>query len=137
MIKAGKEGKGLAIDRGDYFEEIPAITVIVDGGWSKHTHRNSYNAKSGVGIIIGQATGKLLYIGVKNRYRTACTHGIPTDQHICYKNWEESSSEMEPDIILEGFKQVEEVHGVRYKRFVGDGDSSVYPILFQNVPQWG
>ena len=137
MIKAGKEGKGLAIDRGDYFEEIPAITVIVDGGWSKHTHRNSYNAKSGVGIIIGQATGKLLYIGVKNKYCTACAHGIPADQHICYKNWQESSPEMEPDIILEGFKQVEEVHGVRYKRFVGDGDSSVYPILFQNVPQWG
>ena len=36
---------------------------------------------------------------------------------------------MEPDIILEGFKQAEEVHAVRYKRFVGDGDSSVYPTL--------
>ena len=111
--------------------------MIVDGRWSKCSHHHSYNAKSGVGIIIGQATGKLLYIGVKNRYRTACTHGIPTDQHICYKNWEESSSEMEPDIILEGFKQVEEVHGVRYKRFVGDGDSSGYPTLVQNVPGWG
>ena len=137
MVEAGKEEKRLAEERGDYHEGVPAITVVVDGGWSKRSHRHSYNAKSGVGIIIGQATGKLLHIGVRNKYCTACTQGVPQGQHICYKNWDESSSEMEPDIILEGFKQAEEVHGVRYKRFVGDGDSSVYPTLIENVPGWG
>ena len=137
MAEAGKEEKRLAEERGDYHEGVPAVTVIVDGGWSKRSHRHSYNAKSGVGVIIGQATGKLLYIGVRNKYCTACTQGIPPDQHTCYKNWDESSSEMEPDIILEGFKQAEQVHGVRYKRFVGDGDSSVYPTLIENVPGWG
>ena len=54
-----------------------------------------------------------------------------------YKNWDGSSSEMEMDIILEGFLEAERVHGVRYTRVVGDGDSSVYPTLVQNVPQWG
>ena len=137
MAEAGKEEKRLAEERGDYHEGVPAITVIVDGGWSKRSHRHSYNAKSGVGIIVGQATGKLLYIGVRNKYCTACTQGVPPDQHTCYKNWDESSSEMEPDIILEGFKQAEQVHGVRYKRFVGDGDSSVYPTLIENVLGWG
>ncbi len=137
MVEAGKEEKRLAEERGDFNEGVPAITVIVDGGWSKRSHRHSYNAKSGVGIIIGQATGKLLYIGMRNKYCTACTQGIPVEQHNCYKNWNESSSQMEPDIILEGFKQAEEVHGVRYTRFVGDGDSSVYPTLIQNVPGWG
>ena len=137
MVKAGKEEKQLAIERGDYLEGVPAITVIVDGGWSKRSHCHSYNAKSGVGIIIGQATGKLLHIGVRNKYCSACTRGVPVDQHVCYKNWDKSSSEMEPDIILEGFKQAEKVHEVRYKRFVGDGDSSVYPTLIQNVPGWG
>ena len=29
------------------------------------------------------------------------------------------------------------MHGVCYTRFVGDGDSSVYPTLLQNVPGWG
>ena len=137
MAEAGKEEKRLAEEREDYHEGVPAITVIVDGGWSKRSHRHSYNAKSGVGIIIGQATGKLLYIGVRNKYCTACMQGVPPNQHACYKNWDESSSEMEPDIILEGFKQAEQVHGVRYKRFVGDGDSSVYPTLIENVPGWG
>ena len=137
MVEAGKEEKKLAEERADFHEGVPAITVIVDGGWSKRSHRHSYNAKSGVGIIIGQATGKLLHIGVRNKYCTACTQGVPLEQHSCYKNWSESSSQMEPDIILEGFKQAEAVHGVRYIRFVGDGDSSVYPMLIQNVPGWG
>ena len=137
MIQAGKEEKRLAEERGDFCEGVPAITVIVDGGWSKRSHRHSYNAKSGVGIIIGHATGKLLHNGVRNKYCTACTQGIPLDQHTCYKNWDKSSSEMETDIILEGFQQAERVHGVRYKRFVGDGNSSVHPTLIANVSGWG
>ncbi len=44
---------------------------------------------------------------------------------------------MEPDIIVEGFKEAERVHGLRYTRFIGDGDSSVHPTLLQSVPVWG
>ncbi len=44
---------------------------------------------------------------------------------------------MEADIIVEGFLEAERVHGVRYMKFVGDGDSSVNPTLVQNVPVWG
>ena len=130
-------GEEAAEESGSYHDGVPAITVIVDGGWSKRSHKHSYNAKSGVGIIIGQKTGKLLHIGVRNKYCTACTQGIPQEQHACYKNWDASSSEMETNIILEGFKLAEQVHGVRYTRFIGDGDSSVYPTLIQNVPGWG
>ena len=137
MADAGREEKRLAEERGDFHEGVPAITVIVDGGWSKRSHRHSYNAKSGVGIIIGQATGKLLHIGVRNKYCTACTQGHSPDQHSCFKNWDKSSSEMEADIILEGFKEAEQAHGVRYLRFIGDGDSSVHPTLIQCVPRWG
>ena len=137
MVEAGQEEKKLAEERGDFHQGVPAITVVVDAGWSKRSHRYSYNAKSGVGIIVGQATGKLLYIGVRNKYCTACTQGVPRERHECFKNWEQSSSEMEPDIILEGFKQAERVHGVRYIRFVGDGDSAVYPTLIQCLPGWG
>ena len=36
-------------------------TVIVDGGWCKRSHRHTYNAKSGVGVIIGFYTHTLVY----------------------------------------------------------------------------
>lgn len=137
MVEAGKEEKRLAEERGDFHDGVPAISVILDGGWSKRSHRHSYNAKSGVGVIIGQETGKILFIGVRNKYCTACKQGVAPENHTCYKNWTKSSSEMEADIILDGFKQAESVHGVRYTRFIGDGDSSVEATLVQGVPVWG
>ncbi len=40
------------------------------------------------------------------------------------------------DGILEGFLEAESVHGLRYTRFIGDGDSLVHSALIQSVP-WG
>ncbi len=134
MAEAGREEKQLAEERGDFHEGIPAITVIVGSGWSKRSHKHSYNGKSGVAIIIGKETRKLLHIGVRNKYCAACAQGL---NHACFKNWNRSSSEMETDILLEGFSEAERIHGVRYIRFIGDGDSSVYPTLLQGVLGWG
>ena len=41
---------------GCYHNVMPAITVVIDAGWSKQSHQHSYNAKSGVGVIFGAAT---------------------------------------------------------------------------------
>ena len=137
MLEAGREERRLAEERGSYHEGVPAIDVIVDGGWSKRSHKHSYNALSGVAIIVGRATGKLLHIGVRNKFCSACAQNIPTDKHQCFKNWDASSSEMETDVIVEGFCEAERVHGVRYTTVIGDGDSSVYPTLIEQVPGWG
>ena len=64
MIAAGEEENKLAMARGDFHQGIPAITVVVDGGWSKRSHKHSYNAKSGVALIFGQCTKKLLFLGM-------------------------------------------------------------------------
>lgn len=52
MMEAAEE-KRLAIEKGSFHEGVPAIYIS-----------HSYNAKSGVGIIIGAKTRKILYIGV-------------------------------------------------------------------------
>ena len=44
---------------------------------------------------------------------------------------------MEGDIVLEGFLQAEFKHGLRYMRVIGDGDSSVFSRIEQEVPGWG
>lgn len=81
------------------------------------------------------STHKILYVGVRNKECAACAQGIR--DHICFKNWNESSSAMERDKILEGFKQSESNHRLRYVKFIGDGDSSVFPTLISEVPGWG
>ena len=137
MPEAGQEEKKIAEENGRFHEGVPAVAVIVDEGWSKHSHKHSYNAKSGVAIIIGKETGKLLFIGIRNKYCHACALGGKEKDHTCFCNWDASSSEMETDIVLEGFMEAERVHGVHYTKFIGDGDSSVYPTLLTSVPGWG
>ena len=141
MKESAEEEKKIAIQKGSYHEEVPAITVIVDAGWSKRSHKHSYNAKSGVGIIVGMQTKKLLHVGVRNKYCSVCaraeTQGEEPSQHECHRNWVGPSSSMESDIIVQGFREAESKYGLRYTKFVGDGDSSVYPSLVTGVPQWG
>ncbi|XP_076081060.1 uncharacterized protein LOC143051967 [Mytilus galloprovincialis] len=136
MLSAGQEERLLAIDRKDFHEEVPAITVITDGGWSKRTHKHSYNAAGGVAIIIGKETKKLLHIGVRNKYCYICSTNN-TKEHTCFKNWDQDSQSMESDVILQGFLEAEKKHGVRYMRIVGDGDSSVFAKIREEVPGWG
>lgn len=141
MREAAEEEKRIAINKRSYHDGVPAISVIVDGGWSKRSHKHSYNAKSGVGIIIGCETKKLLHIGVRNKYCSVCAQkgkdNTSHREHNCYKNWEGSSSSMESDIILDGFKEAEIKYGLRYTTFTADGDTLVYPNLITGVPMWG
>ena len=72
MSQAAKEEREHAIETYDYHRGVPAISVVADAGWSKHTHKHSYNAKSGVAVIFGAHTKKLLFMGVCNKYCCIC-----------------------------------------------------------------
>ena len=51
------------------------------------------------------------------------------------KNWSGSSTAMEADIIAAGFfRQSEAMHGVRYIKVIGDGDSSVLHTILITIP---
>jgi len=130
MKQAGIEDHEHAIQQGHYHQGVPAITVVVDAGWSKQTHKHTYIHCSIV--IFGCYTGKLLYVGVHNKF---CKQG-KKNPHTCFKNWREASASLESDIILVGFKAAEQQHGVRYINFI-NGDSSVHSTLVSGVPGWG
>ena len=142
LLIAGQKERQLAIEQGNYHNRVPAITVVVDAGWSKRSRKHSYNANSGVGVIFGAATKALLFIGIRNKYCSVCAissrnNVVPVPQHKCYHNWSSSSCSMEADIILEGFRQSENMHGLRYLWMIGDGDSSVYHSVVTGVPSYG
>ena len=46
IVEAGKAERENTIKSNSYFQGVPAIKVIVDGGWSKRSHKHGYNAKS-------------------------------------------------------------------------------------------
>nr|XP_018910970.1 PREDICTED: uncharacterized protein LOC109039769 [Bemisia tabaci] len=72
MMEAGKAERDISIRKGRFLEGMPVVTVIGDGGWSHRSYGHKYNAKSGVAVIIGKNTKRLLYIGVRNKYCSVC-----------------------------------------------------------------
>nr|XP_023028737.1 uncharacterized protein LOC111516867 [Leptinotarsa decemlineata] len=134
MEEAGKEEAELAKNLEEIDEnEVPFITVVADGAWSKRSYNVNYNAASSVGCIVGHRTGKLLYLGVRNKFCSTCDFynrkEVEIPQHKCFKNWIGTSTSMETDIIVEGFRSSITTHGLKYLTLVGDGDSSVYSKL--------
>lgn len=101
----------------------------------KRSYRNHHNSLSGVVTIVGFYTGKVLYIGVRNRYCTMCAREESRDEevktHTCYKNWTSSSSSMEEDIIPDGFQESMGMYDVKYGTLIADGDSSVYYTMLR------
>ena len=108
----------------------------MDGGWYKRSLKRCYNAMSGVAIIIGAETRKILYTGFRNKYCAACVKSIPPDKNKCYRNWNESSSQMETDIILEEFHEAERVHGVRYMSLLVMV-TALHSTVIENASGWG
>ncbi|KAE9524525.1 hypothetical protein AGLY_015113 [Aphis glycines] len=88
--------------------------------------------------IIGYNTKKVLYMGVRNKYCSICDkaklNGNAASAHVCFKNWDGTSTAMEADIIVEGFRQSIPIHSVIYNKLIGDGDSSVTKKLFMAKP---
>ena len=62
MKAAGREERQIAISKRQHHHHVPAITVIVDAGWSKRAHKHSYNALSCVGVIFGKETIRNFYL---------------------------------------------------------------------------
>ena len=87
MAKAGAEVKRISIEKGNFQEGIPAVTAICDGGWSKRTHKHSYNAYGGVGVIFGAETKKLLCMGKPPKNKA---ESIVTAKNVaCIGTWAE------------------------------------------------
>ena len=138
MAEAGQKENKRAIAANHFHQGVPLISVVADGGWSKRSHKHSYNAKSGVAVIFGLETKQLLFLGVRNKYCSICAvaehKGVSPAQHSCYRNWKSSSCAMESDIVAEGFRLSEATHGLCFLKMVGDGDSSIIATIRQAVP---
>ena len=131
-----EEEHELAIARSTTCLGDPAITVILNGGWSKSTHKNSYNAKSGVAIIIRYEMDKILCMGVWNKYCSVCaqaTDGKPPER-TCYKTG--MAPHRNGDRHRRGLQKCIEQHGVKYSKFIGDGDNSSVRYALVNSAPW-
>lgn len=142
MISAAKEEADAARLRGHINSDgTPMVPVEADCCWSKRSYKNQYNASSGVAAIVGHHTGKVLHIGVRNKYCVICARASTRKQepaaHKCNKNHTGSSSSMEPTILVEGFKSSIETRKLIYNTLIADGDASTYKNILESRPYPG
>ncbi|KMQ85339.1 hypothetical protein RF55_16179, partial [Lasius niger] len=70
MKMAGEIEKQLALEKNETMNGIPYITVVADGSWMKRSYGTAYDSLSGVGAIISYRTGKILFVGIRNKFCT-------------------------------------------------------------------
>lgn len=139
MVNAAKQEIEAAKSRGDVNSAgIAMIPVEADACWSKRSYKNNYSALSGVAAIIGENSGKVLHIGVRNKYCVICARankkGLPAKAHKCTKNHSGSSTSMEQAILVDGFKNSIRDRNLIYNILIADGDSSTYKSILESRP---
>jgi hypothetical protein len=130
--KAGEEELRIATEKGQLDADgNGCIAVAVDGSWAK----DGYESNSGMVVIYGLATGKLLFLTVRNKYCSICASGKKhSENSICFLNHKGSSGSMETLGILAGFNESVCMHKLKYTKYVSDNDSSVAKILREQAP---
>jgi hypothetical protein len=91
-------------------------------------------------VIIGAETKQILYYGVLGHNCAKCSAAERLKKepspHDCPRNFSGPSTAMEWNIIVSGFNSSLEMHGVRYKFFIADGDANVFYQIRTNC-QYG
>ncbi|KAK7575869.1 hypothetical protein V9T40_007204 [Parthenolecanium corni] len=146
MIEAGKEEAELAIRAGDVGKDgVPNVKVTADGCWARRSFGRNYASLGGTGVIVGLRTQKVLFMCILNKYCYKCSRresqktdftnsSVPVTDHVCFKNYEGASSNMEQVALVEGFCCSMQMHGVRYSHMVADGDSNVFKKILEANP---
>ena len=118
------------------------LTVSGDGSWKKR----GFNSLFGIATLIGNHTGKVIDCVIKSSYCNICTamrgklnsdefqDWYSTHENECDADDKGSAGKMEVDGILQMFCESEEKFGVRYRNYVGDGDSKTFTSILDKQP---
>lgn len=140
--------KAIEVEKATYFEEhkfndqnsspdqIAKIKASLDGSWATRSYGARYSSASGCGVIVGEKTGKIIYVGCRNKRCSVCTRnsrlGNVKGPHKCYRNYVGSSGGMEPDIMIKGFEELER-KGVWITTLITDGDSTTVARIKNSI----
>ena len=98
--------EGMLTDTGDdtFGPEAVDLVASYDMGWQRRSSGRAYNSKSGHGVLIGEATGKILNYGTRIVGCKQCDVNAKTGRnkmHDCRMNWNGSAKAMEADLAVE------------------------------------
>lgn len=130
--------------RGDSPQKFIDVDISGDGSWQ----RRGYSSFNGTFTTISLQTGKILDIEVMSRYCKACAlkedlrktdqnaydKWMKSHQAHCKLNHIGSAGAMEITGVTRIFNRSIEKRGLRYTKFLGDGDSKAYDTIQSFYP---
>lgn len=109
-------------------EDSRDICVAFDGTWQRRGHKSL----NGVVSATSFDSGKVLDIEVLSKYCLGCNKN--TENHKCNRNYEGFSGGMESTGVLNIFHRSEATRGIRYSKYLGDGDSKAFMKVQEAKP---
>lgn len=122
--------------------ETSGLTVSGDGTWK----RRGFSSLLGATSLIGWRTGKIMDLEVKSKICKSCDIWEKKEGTAEYEEWKEthhdkcernhqgSSGKMEVDAVIEMFQRSESLHGTKYSKYIGDGDSKTFKGIIDSQP---
>lgn len=117
-----------------HFGNTGNIAVCFDGSWMTRGHLSHI----GVGAVIELFSGYVLDFKVLSNFCLGCKRAPPENDpgysawkanHVCQKNTESKSGQMEPEAAVALFERSLARHGLRYTTILCDGDSRSFHAL--------
>jgi hypothetical protein len=109
---------------------------VTDGGWQKRSYNHNGNSLSGVGVLIGKQTGKILDSEVLSVQCKVCEVAkrkkLEVKSHNCTALWTKSTKAMESEIAVRMWNRSEE-YGIHFDTQIGDEDSTTQSRLQNDV----
>lgn len=120
------------------------LSVSGDGSWAKR----GFSSLLGIVSLIGKYSNKIIDVIVKSSICKGCQYLAQKDpieaeslyadhEAECMANHEGSAGKMEVDGVLAMFKRSLEYFGVKYVKYIGDGDSKTHKKLVDEKPYDG
>lgn len=106
------------------------ITAIFDGSWQRRGH----SSLNGVVTAISPDVGKVLDVRIFSKHCRCPNRLVNEHSSTCTANYQGSSGGMEVVGVLDMFRQSESTRNLRYKYYLGDGDSAAYPKVVSEKP---
>lgn len=106
------------------------IAAAFDGSWQ----RRGYRSLNGVVSAISLSSGKVIDLCVFSKYCRCKSRLQNIHNNSCSANYEGVSGGMEVSGVLEMFRRSQALHNVRYKYYLGDGDSKGYESVVAAKP---
>lgn len=124
MKTAAKE----AVEQNDS-DRPTEISAAIDGTWQKR----GYTSLNGVITLTSFDTGKVLDYECLTRFCHVCK-GENKGPHECKINYVGSSGGMESSGAINIFRRSVETRGVKYTKYLGDGDSKAFSSVIEDKP---